>query len=199
MHGLLVRVLHQITPILTPSILLTRRLKPVLHGAAGSYGGSGGCVPLRNSPYATWLPASLPNPPVRNIMAPRNDDPRPPPLPRLYSLSHASKRSFRSHSSSFEADDERSTSISRSSDDIGGQSAMSPTQSSDSAMPPLRYPGEDTRRKLLLMYSSDLGRLCYRWSSTHAHSLFSKCSNELEGAEGLVYVCVCSRNICCLW
>ncbi|ROV97537.1 hypothetical protein VSDG_04631 [Cytospora chrysosperma] len=78
-------------------------------------------------------------------MAPRNDDPRPPPLPRLHSLSHASKRSFRSHSSSFEADDERSTSISRSSDDIEGHSAMSPRHSSDSAMPPLRYPGEDTR------------------------------------------------------
>ncbi|ROV99988.1 hypothetical protein VMCG_06173 [Cytospora schulzeri] len=88
-------------------------------------------------------------------MAPRNDDdPRPPPLPRLYSLSHASKRSFRSHSSSFEADDERSTTISRSSGDIEGQlSAMSPSHShssssssSGSAMPPpLRYPGEDTR------------------------------------------------------
>lgn len=75
-------------------------------------------------------------------MAPRNDPPPPDPptKPRLFSrLSHASKRSFRSHSSSFEADDERST---ESDDD------MSPHRSSSSgaARSVRRYPGEDTRR-----------------------------------------------------
>lgn len=87
-------------------------------------------------------------------MAPRNEEPPrlPPQLPRLYSrLSHASKRSFRSHSSSFEADDERSSSISRSSDDIDRDSAMSPGHSSDHSLPAVRYPGEDTRRKFTLL------------------------------------------------
>ncbi|KUI53983.1 Autophagy-related protein 22 [Cytospora mali] len=73
-------------------------------------------------------------------MAPRNEDPRPPPL-RLYSHT-STKRSFHSHSSSFEADDERSPSLSSSSDDLERHDAMSPGHSSD---PPTRYPGEDAR------------------------------------------------------
>ncbi|KUI65754.1 Autophagy-related protein 22 [Cytospora mali] len=73
-------------------------------------------------------------------MAPRNEDPRPPPL-RLYSHT-STKRSFHSHSSSFEADDERSPSLTPSSDDFERHAAMSPGHSSD---PPTRYPGEDNR------------------------------------------------------
>lgn len=144
MHGLVVCALYQITGHgLLPSY--NAFLTPFLSHAGQSL--SCTVQPVRSSPKATKLRGTSPVSPDRNIMAPRNDDPRPPPLPRLYSLSHASKRSFLSHSSSFEADDERSTSISRSSDDIEGHSAMSPRHSSDSTMPPLRYPGEDTRRK----------------------------------------------------
>jgi MFS transporter, UMF1 family len=84
-------------------------------------------------------------------MAPRNEPQallRPPPAPRLFSrLSHVSKRSLRSHSSSFEADDERSTTDSIDDDDDSG--SMSPPSSNGNghgpASPPARYPGEDTR------------------------------------------------------
>lgn len=80
-------------------------------------------------------------------MAPRNEDSRPPPLPRLYSRqSHVSKRSFLSHSSSFEADDERSATISPTSD-MDRNSDSDPNQSPDPPSPPLRYAGEDTRRE----------------------------------------------------
>ncbi|KAK4197858.1 putative autophagy-related protein 22, partial [Triangularia verruculosa] len=83
-------------------------------------------------------------------MAPRNNSEqlRPPPAPRLFSrLSYASKKSFRSHSSSFEADDERS------SDHSGEEYMMSGDNSRRSSMSslfahsyrPPRYPGEDTR------------------------------------------------------
>ncbi|VBB72323.1 Putative autophagy-related protein 22 [Podospora comata] len=86
-------------------------------------------------------------------MAPRNNPDhhqllRPPPAPRLFSrLSYASKKSFRSHSSSFEADDERS------SDHSGEEYLMSVDNSRRSSMSslfahsyrPPRYPGEDTR------------------------------------------------------
>lgn len=49
-------------------------------------------------------------PPQQNLQLPPGPGPRPPPAPRLFSrLSHVSKRSFLSHSSSFEADDERSS------------------------------------------------------------------------------------------
>ena len=81
-------------------------------------------------------------------MAPRHEPEqqrplqRPPPNPRLLSVqSIASKYSIRSHSSSFEADDEHSTTTAES---IG----MSPRPSLDPGdMPPSnpRYPGEDTR------------------------------------------------------
>ncbi|KAI1361250.1 hypothetical protein F5Y08DRAFT_25074 [Xylaria arbuscula] len=80
-------------------------------------------------------------------MAPRQEpEPRPlqrpPPNPRLLSVqSIASKYSIRSHSSSFEADDEHSTTTAES---IG----MSRRPSSDASdMPPSnpRYTGEDTR------------------------------------------------------
>ncbi|KAI0546809.1 autophagy-like protein 22 [Xylaria curta] len=67
---------------------------------------------------------------------------RPPPNPRLLSVqSIASKYSVRSHSSSFEADDERSTTTAES-------NRMSPRPSidtGDSSPPVRRYPGEDTR------------------------------------------------------
>ncbi|KAK4457991.1 putative autophagy-related protein 22 [Cladorrhinum samala] len=93
-------------------------------------------------------------------MAPRNAPPggtllepvRPPPAPRLLScLSYASKRSFRSHSSSFEADDERSSVCSV--EEFGMMSGSNRSRrSSDSGslfanghFPPPRYPGEDTR------------------------------------------------------
>jgi UMF1 family MFS transporter len=87
----------------------------------------------------------------------RNEPVRPPPAPRLFSgLSLASKRSFRSHSSSFEADDERSStaslgdlgmmsrsrSRSRSRSNSGGGSSGG---SFGVAVVPARYPGEDIR------------------------------------------------------
>ena len=75
-------------------------------------------------------------------MVPRNEDQvrRPPPNPRLLSVqSVTSKYSFRSHSSAFEADDERSTTT-----DSG---SMSPRDSLEDGTTPRgdRYPGEDTR------------------------------------------------------
>ncbi|KAK4168805.1 putative autophagy-related protein 22 [Cladorrhinum sp. PSN259] len=93
-------------------------------------------------------------------MAPRNQPPtvlqvhpvRPPPAPRLFSrLSYASKRSFRSHSSSFEADDERSDTSSV--EEFGMMSGSHRSRSSSGSgslfanthLPPPRYPGEDTR------------------------------------------------------
>ncbi|KAI0966760.1 MFS general substrate transporter [Xylaria arbuscula] len=75
-------------------------------------------------------------------MVPRNEQQRPPPNPRLLSVqSIASKYSIRSHSSSFEADDERSTTTAES-------LRMSPRASIDSGETPpshQRYPGEDAR------------------------------------------------------
>jgi UMF1 family MFS transporter len=76
-------------------------------------------------------------------MVPRNEPPRrPPPNPRLLSVqSIASKYSIRSHSSSFEADDELSITTTES-------ARMSPRPSIDNAdgsPPPRRYPGEDIR------------------------------------------------------
>ncbi|KAL2020740.1 hypothetical protein VTK56DRAFT_8040 [Thermocarpiscus australiensis] len=87
-------------------------------------------------------------------MAPRNQPRRPPPAPRLFSrLSHASKRSFLSHSSAFEADDERSSTS--STEDIGRMSGSRSRSGSGSGsgssllrsgiVAPTRYPGEDTR------------------------------------------------------
>ncbi|POS68806.1 autophagy-like protein 22 [Diaporthe helianthi] len=79
-------------------------------------------------------------------MAPRNEDSRPPPLPRLYSRqSHVSKRSFLSHSSSFEADDERSATISPTSEHMDRNSDPEPNHSPGPPTP-LRYAGEDTRQ-----------------------------------------------------
>jgi len=83
-------------------------------------------------------------------MAPRNEPERPPLAPRLFSrFSQLSKRSFRSHSSSFEADDERSSTGSL--EDFGimspGRSRSNSNSGSGSsvgAVPP-RYPGDDTR------------------------------------------------------
>ncbi len=89
---------------------------------------------------------------------------RPPPAPRLLSrLSQASKRSFLSHSSSFEADDERSSTASL--EDLGMMSrsrSRSPSSGGDDrddnddnnsrrlsgsslGAPPPRYLGDDTR------------------------------------------------------
>lgn len=79
-------------------------------------------------------------------MAPRNEPARPPPAPRLFSrLSHASKRSFLSHSSSFEADDERSSTGSL--EDLGMMSRSRSRSNSGSSLgaPAPRYPGDDTR------------------------------------------------------
>ncbi|RYP72383.1 hypothetical protein DL769_004455 [Monosporascus sp. CRB-8-3] len=73
-------------------------------------------------------------------MVPRNEDQyrRPPPNQRLLSVqSTTSKHSIISHSSSFEADDERSTS--------SESRIMSPRGSIDSGGPVRRYPGEDIR------------------------------------------------------
>jgi MFS transporter, UMF1 family len=79
-------------------------------------------------------------------MVPRNDV-RPPPAPRLWSrLSTISKRSFRSFTSSIEADDERSSS-SDDDDEDDAAGSMSPSISSSdmhNGAPP-KYPGEDTR------------------------------------------------------
>jgi hypothetical protein len=78
-------------------------------------------------------------------MVPRNDDQlrRPPHHPRLLSIqSLASKHSFRSHSSSFEADDEFSSTT--STDSVIGR--MSPRGSiEDDGQSGAHYPGEDTR------------------------------------------------------
>ncbi|KAI1283332.1 MFS general substrate transporter [Xylaria sp. FL0933] len=67
---------------------------------------------------------------------------RPPPNPRLLSVqSIASKYSIRSHSSSFEADDERSTTTAESL-----RMSPRPSMDGDDASPShRRYPGEDTR------------------------------------------------------
>jgi MFS transporter, UMF1 family len=67
-------------------------------------------------------------------MAPEAPQPRPPPPQRL--LSNSSKRSLRSHSSSFEADDERSSS--------GDQESMGPEPEPVGHIRP-QYAGEDTR------------------------------------------------------
>lgn len=93
-------------------------------------------------------------------MAPRNEPVRPT-APRLISrLSHASKHSTRSNSSSFEADDERSSTASgelysgrmspaRRSSSSGRRSSVDSqgfhTNSNGGSSPPARYPGEDTR------------------------------------------------------
>ncbi|KAF4872931.1 Autophagy-related protein 22 [Colletotrichum siamense] len=74
-------------------------------------------------------------------MAPRHEEhARPPPAPRLWSrLSTLSKRSFRSFTSDFEADDERS-------DSDSDYDRMSPGSSSDGFFHGQgRYQGEDTR------------------------------------------------------
>ncbi|KAI1802446.1 autophagy-related protein 22 [Daldinia bambusicola] len=73
-------------------------------------------------------------------MVPRNEEQlrRPAPNPRLLSVqSIVSKYSLRSHSSSFEADDERSTSTE--------SGRMTPAPSIENGSPPGRYHGEDTR------------------------------------------------------
>lgn len=84
-------------------------------------------------------------------MAPRNDPEagRPPLAPRLFSrFSQLSKRSFLSHSSSFEADDERSSTGSLENFDImspGRSRSNSGSGSSGFGALPPRYPGDDTR------------------------------------------------------
>jgi UMF1 family MFS transporter len=77
-------------------------------------------------------------------MAPRNEEPRPSLFTRV---SQASKRSFRSYSSSIEADDERSSTAEGSrSDDVD---TMTPSIENGSAeegpVPSSSYIGEDTR------------------------------------------------------
>lgn len=101
--------------------------------------------------FSRWLAGSARAPPqvpqavghpYHPAMVPRNEEQvrRPPPNPRLLSVqSVTSKYSFRSHSSAFEADDERSTTT-----DSG---SMSPRESLEDGATPRgdRYPGEDTR------------------------------------------------------
>lgn len=89
------------------------------------------------------------------MMAPRREPVRPPPAPRLWSrisqLSHASKRSLLSHSSSFEADDERSDTASLDYYHYFGTMNGSRSRRSSGSgrsllsVPPPRYPGDDTR------------------------------------------------------
>jgi UMF1 family MFS transporter len=67
-------------------------------------------------------------------MAPEPPQPRPEPAQRVFS--NSSKRSIRSHSSSFEADDERSSS--------GDQESMGPEPGVGPQIGP-QYEGEDTR------------------------------------------------------
>lgn len=73
-------------------------------------------------------------------MVPRVE--RPPPAPRLIStLSHASKKSFRSHSSSmFQADDERSDT-----DEDDDMASVDSTLDGEERAGEPKYPGEDTR------------------------------------------------------
>ncbi|KAJ4296107.1 Autophagy protein 22 [Collariella sp. IMI 366227] len=82
-------------------------------------------------------------------MAPWNSEPfeqRPPPAPRLFSrLSHVSKRSWLSHSSSFEADDERSDTASLGDYYYGTMSRSRSNSGSSFGGVPARYPGDDTR------------------------------------------------------
>lgn len=79
-------------------------------------------------------------------MAPRNEA-RPPLAPRLFSrLSHASKHSFLSHSSSFEADDEHSSTTTG----VFDSGTMSPStddgeDGGGDRLPPPKYAAEDTR------------------------------------------------------
>jgi len=86
-------------------------------------------------------------------MVPRNDPQsqpqiRPPPAPRLWSrLSTLSKKSLRSFSSSFEADDERSSSDDDRYDRFyGTMSRRNGDGDGDGGSPPSsRYQGEDSR------------------------------------------------------
>jgi UMF1 family MFS transporter len=80
-------------------------------------------------------------------MAPQSEPVRPPPAPRLFSrLSHMSKRSFLSHSSSFEADDERSSTASLGDFGMMSRSRSRSNSGASSFGPPVpRYPGDDTR------------------------------------------------------
>ncbi|KAK3329737.1 autophagy-related protein 22 [Apodospora peruviana] len=90
-------------------------------------------------------------------MAPNYERLRPPPAPRLFSrLSHISKHSFLSHSSSFEADDEASSIVSfeypvmsppRSRSSSSGSGGGGPISGSTPSQPQSqrRYPGEDIR------------------------------------------------------
>lgn len=71
-----------------------------------------------------------------------DDSSRPPLAPRVWSrLSNLSKRSFRSFTSSAEADDERSS----TDDDEERMSPSSDASGRDGSVPPARYQGEDVR------------------------------------------------------
>lgn len=76
-------------------------------------------------------------------MVPKYEPPqRPPPNPRLLSVqSIISKYTIRSHSSSFEADDE----LSATSAESFRMSARSSIDTGDGSPPDGRYPGEDNR------------------------------------------------------
>lgn len=111
------------------------------------------CLPASATSAKTYRPVQA--------MAPQNDRPasvRPPAAPRLFSrLSHASKRSFLSHSTSFEADDERSDtasfdeysmmsgSRSRRSSGASSSGGRSSSLFGGGGLFPARYPGDDTR------------------------------------------------------
>lgn len=77
-------------------------------------------------------------------MVPRNDDLRRPPLPKYLSVqSTVSKYSFRSHTSSFNADDEFSSTD--PSDSESGSMTPRASIEEDGRSRSGAYPGEDTR------------------------------------------------------
>lgn len=145
-----------------PGGRLIRALPRGFHSQPATALRCSGCLPL-TSATCTWGSGGL-----LGAMAPWNDsgdERRPPraPRPSLFSrLSQMSKRSFLSHSSSFEADDERSSIGSLAADDDFA-TIMSRNQSRRSSAsfatetgtgtassafgvgPPPRYPGDDTR------------------------------------------------------
>ena len=156
------------------------------------------CAPAS---VAGWLAARAPNcppPPPKGLsviritqqsMVPRNEDQarRPPPNPRFVSVqSITSKYSFRSHSSAFEADDERSTTT-----DSG---SMSPRDSLEDGATPRRdrYPGEDTRptssKELAGWYMYAFAAETYMICGTSPHLFGAPSKFPFGGRESLTMI-----------
>jgi hypothetical protein len=124
--------------------LRRRRATVLLTRVSGGTPKQGPAPPLRY-----WPPVhstiALPPSAANEAMAPRNEEE---PRPSLFTrVSQASKRSFRSYSSSVEADDERSSTGdgSRSERDAGAMSPSFENGSSEERNAHGSYPGEDTR------------------------------------------------------